>query len=143
MNLKSLEFIFQILVEDKDSSWQSIMGKLLALEHLLGNVARYQEEITNIDEECSNVIGPAGSKDNLIGSSIGKEEILISLDVSFQNLNNSHCRVAKLALKVFIMAAKMLTELDPFDFEDVWNLVLTLEPTLQLTLRKKFKIAFK
>ena len=33
---KSLDLIFQMLLEDKDSgSWQYTMGKLLALDHLL------------------------------------------------------------------------------------------------------------
>ena len=38
---KSLEFVFQMILEDKDPSWQYTMGKLLALDHLL---AKPQEE---------------------------------------------------------------------------------------------------
>ena len=48
-----------------------------------------------------------------------------------------------MALKVFVASAKLLTALDTSAFEDVWKLVLTLGPTLQLTLKKKFKIALK
>ena len=48
-----------------------------------------------------------------------------------------------MALKVFVASANLLTALDTSAFEDVWKLVLTLGPTLQLTLKKKFKIALK
>ena len=73
----------------------------------------------------------------------GREHLFIALDISFQNISHNHSRVAKMALKVFVASANLLTALDTSAFEDVWKLVLTLGPTLQLTLKKKFKIALK
>eukprot|EP00093_Oithona_nana_P012587 12587.XXX_477169_473945_1 [CDS] Oithona nana genome sequencing. len=107
-----LDLIFQMIVEDKDPSWQFTMGRLVALEHVL----------TLMKVESAQ----AG----------------IALDFSLHNLSNGHSRVAKMALKVFVLSAKLLTSSEPTDFEQVWKLILTLpDPTLQLTLRKKLKIA--
>ena len=53
----------------------------------------------------------------------------------------SHSRVAKTAFKVFVTAAKLVTFKEPMAFDQIWNLTLTLNPTLQLLLRKKLKAA--
>ena len=114
MTLQGLDLIFQMIVEDKDPSWQFTMGRLVALEHVL----------TLMKVESAQ----AG----------------IALDFSLHNLSNGHSRVAKMALKVFVLSAKLLTSSEPTDFEQVWKLILTLpDPTLQLTLRKKLKIALR
>lgn len=92
------------------------MGKLLALDHLLV-------------KNCLLQI----------------EHIWISLDISFGNLCNSNSRVAKVALKVFVSTSihLLVTRGDKSAFEDVWKLVLNLDPQLQSNLTKKFKIALK
>ena len=107
-----------MILEDKDSSWQYTMGKLLALDHLLTK--------------------PEPEKQRL-----GGDQLFIALDVAFQNLSHNHSRVAKMALKVFVASTKLLVAVDTSAFEEVWKLVLTLGPTLQLTLKKKFKISLK
>ena len=114
-----MEFVFQMILEDKDSSWQYTMGKLLALDHLLAK------------PEPEKQLG------------LGGDQLFIALDVAFQNLSHNHSRVAKMALKVFVASTKLLVAVDTSAFEEVWKLVLTLGPTLQLTLKKKFKIALK
>ena len=38
-------------------------------------------------------------------------------------------------------AAKLVTFKEPMAFDQIWNLTLTLNPTLQLLLRKKLKAA--
>ena len=113
MSLQGLDLIFQMIVEDKDPSWQYTMGRLVALEHVL----------TLMKVESAQ----AG----------------IALDFSLQNLTHGHSRVAKMALKVFVLSTKLLVLSDPADFDQVWKLVLTLDPNLQLTLRKKLKIALR
>merc|ERR1711971_1476287 len=135
---KSLELIgFQMLLEDKDSSWQYTMGKLLALDHLLSKAT------TSPEEKDSGISEQYSQTKSYSQKTLGRDPLLVALDLSFQNLSNSHSRVAKMALKVFVASANLLTTLDSSAFEDVWKLVLTLGPTLQLTLKKKFKIALK
>ena len=112
--LQGLDLIFQMIVEDKEPSWQFTMGRLVALERVL--------TLMKVDTSQAG----------------------IALDFSLHNLTNGHCRVAKMALKVFVLSAKLLTLSEPSDFEQVWKLILTLpDPTLQLTLRKKLKIALR
>ena len=126
-----------MLLEDKDSSWQYTMGKLLALDHLLSKAtASPEENYSGISEQYPQT-------KSYSQKSLGRDPLFVALDLSFQNLSNSHSRVAKMALKVFVASANLLTTLDSSAFEDVWKLVLTLGPTLQLTLKKKFKIALK
>jgi hypothetical protein len=132
---KSLELIvFQMLLEDKDSSWQYTMGKLLALDHLLSKATVSPEE--KLDSGMGSEQYPYQTK-SYSQKSLGRDPLFVALDLSFQNLSNSHSRVAKMALKVFVASANLLTTLDSSAFEDVWKLVLTLGPTLQLTLKKK------
>ena len=113
------------------------MGKLLALDHLLSKAtASPEEKDSGISEQYPQT-------KSYSQKSLGRDPLFVALDLSFQNLSNSHSRVAKMALKVFVASANLLTTLDSSAFEDVWKLVLTLGPTLQLTLKKKFKIALK
>ena len=72
-----------MLLEDKDSSWQYTMGKLLALDHLLSKATASPEE----------------KEQSYPQKSLGRDPLFVALDLSFQNLSNSHSRVAKMALK--------------------------------------------
>jgi hypothetical protein len=113
------------------------MGKLLALDHLLSKATVSPEEK---DSEMGSEQSHPQTTKSYSQKSLGRDPLFVALDLSFQNLSNSHSRVAKMALKVFVASANLLTALDSSAFEDVWKLVLTLGPTLQLTLKKKFKI---
>ena len=46
-----------------------------------------------------------------------------------------------MAFKVFITAAKLIALLKPLTFDQIWNMTLTLNPTLQILVRKKLKAA--
>jgi hypothetical protein len=120
MKLQGLEFVFQLILEDKEphnSSWQYIMGRLLVLDHLLGLVPQ------------------------LFDLGLDQRILLMAVDLSFQNLTSSHSKVAKTSSKVFVSSAKILAVLDATAFNQVWDLTLALEPTLQLGLRKRLKSA--
>ena len=52
---KSLEFVFQMILEDKDPSWQYTMGKLLALDHLLTKLQEGPSCTTGILEQSSHL----------------------------------------------------------------------------------------
>ena len=94
---KSLELIvFQMLLEDKDSSWQYTMGKLLALDHLLSKATVSPEE--KLDSGMGSEQYPHQTK-SYSQKSLGRDPLFVALDLSFQNLSNSHSRVAKMALK--------------------------------------------
>ena len=107
-----MDFVFQLILEEKDSSWQYALGRLSALDYLLAN-----------------------------GFHVEIQHLLLALEFTFQNLTNGHSRVAKTAFKVFVTAAKLVTFKEPMAFDQIWNLTLTLNPTLQLLLRKKLKAA--
>ena len=110
IQLEGLDFVFQLILEDKDTSWQYTLGRLTALDYLMSK-----------------------------GCQVGFQHLWLALEFTFQNLSNGHSRVAKIAFKVFIAASKMLTMMEPMAFDQIWNLTLTLNPTLQLLLRKKLK----
>jgi hypothetical protein len=94
---KSLELIvFQMLLEDKDSSWQYTMGKLLALDHLLSKATVSPEEK---DSEMGSEQSHPQTTKSYSQKSLGRDPLFVALDLSFQNLSNSHSRVAKMALK--------------------------------------------
>ena len=78
-----------MLLEDKDSSWQYTMGKLLALDHLLSKATASPEEKEQSHPQTKSY--PQ--------KSLGRDPLFVALDLSFQNLSNSHSRVAKMALK--------------------------------------------
>lgn len=112
VQLDGLDFIFQIILEDKDTSWQYTLGRLMALDHLLNT-----------------------------GCHVGFQHLQMALEFTFQNLSNGHSRVAKMAFKLFVAASKLMTVMEPLAFDHIWNLTLSLNPTLQLLLRKKLKAA--
>ena len=82
-----------MLLEDKDSSWQYTMGKLLALDHLLSKATVSPEEKDSGSEQYPRETKSYSQK------SLGRDPLFVALDLSFQNLSNSHSRVAKMALK--------------------------------------------
>ena len=82
---KSLELIvFQMLLEDKDSSWQYTMGKLLALDHLLSKatVSPEVKDSNGISEQSHPQTKSYSQK------SLGRDPLFVALDLSFQNLSN-------------------------------------------------------
>ena len=82
---KSLELIvFQMLLEDKDSSWQYTMGKLLALDHLLSKatVSPEEKDSNGLSEQYPRETKSYSQK------SLGRDPLFVALDLSFQNLSN-------------------------------------------------------
>ena len=117
MSLNGVDYIFQIMLEDiqkADTLWLSIMGKLTALDHLM-----------------------------TIQKHLKDEHILVCLDLSYQNLENGHSSVAKMAMKVFVLTSIHILSASMDTFDDVWKLVLALPLALQQSIQKKMKIAIR
>ena len=61
LQLEGLDFVFQLILEEKDSSWQYALGRLSALDYLLAN-----------------------------GFNVQIQHLLLALEFTFQNLTNRY-----------------------------------------------------
>ncbi len=108
--------VLQLILDDKSFTgssppWQYSLGRLLALDALLAN-------------------------DNLVFDEPG---LFSAMELSYAHLNSGHSKVAKISRKVFIGVAKAAVAFDSEAFGHFWELTASLDPTLQMRLRKKLK----
>ena len=124
--LGGLEFLLNIVLEERDLhsvSWQWVMGRLVLLERLL----------THLPQDFSLETKTA---------QVNLQRLMIIIDFTFQQLGSSHLNISKLARKVFVLAARN-TAADNTTFNQVWELLGALEPTLQIRIRKKLTSAIE
>jgi len=124
--LGGVDYILQIVLEERDFhsvSWQWLMGRLVLLEKIM----------KELSEEFSLETQQAHTNFN---------RLMMIIDFSYQNLASSHANVSKLARKVFILAARN-TAADTTTFNQVWELMGTLDPGLQIRMRKRLAVAIE
>jgi hypothetical protein len=68
--------------------------------------------------------------------------LMLIIQFSFQNLGSAHANVAKLARRVFTLAARN-TAADTPTFNQVWELLGALDPSLQMRMRKGLAAAIE
>ena len=121
-----IEYLLHIVLEERDLhsvSWQWIMGRLVLLERII------QELPEDFSLENKN-------------AQTNFNRLMMIIDFTFQNLSSSHANVSKIARKVFILAARN-TACDNTTFNQVWELIGALDPTLQIRIRKRLTSAIE
>eukprot|EP00092_Neocalanus_flemingeri_P005834 GFUD01006278.1.p1 GENE.GFUD01006278.1~~GFUD01006278.1.p1 ORF type:complete len:1424 (+),score=191.28 GFUD01006278.1:322-4593(+) len=124
--LGGIEYLLHIVLEERDLhsvSWQWIMGRLVLLERII------QELPGEFSLENKN-------------AHTNFNRLMMIIDFTFQNLGSSHANVSKISRKVFILAAKN-TACDNTTFNQVWELIGALDPTLQIRIRKRLTSAIE
>jgi len=124
--LGGVDYILQIVLEDRDFhsvSWQWLMGRLVLLEKIMKELP---EEFSLENQQAHTNF----------------KRLMMIIDFSYQNLASSHANVSKLARKVFILAARN-TAADTTTFNQVWDLMGTLDPGLQIRMRKRLAVAIE
>ena len=124
--LGGVDFIVPIVLEERDLqsvSWQWIMGRLVLLDRI----------IKEIPDDFS--LDHKNAHSNFT-------RLMKIIDFTFLNLGSSHVNVCKLARRVFILAARN-TACDNQTFNQVWELLGSLDPTLQMRMRKKLTAAIE
>lgn len=124
--LGGVDYLLQIVLEERDLhsvSWQWLMGRLVLLERI----------IQQLPQDFSLENKQAHTNFN---------RLMMIIDFSYQNLASNHVNVSKLARKVFILAARN-TASDTTTFNQVWELMGTLDPTLQIRMRKRLALAIE
>ena len=125
--LFGVDFILErIVLEERDIqsvSWQWIMGRMVLLEKL----------IKDLPEDFS-----LDNKNRITNFS----RLMKIIEFTFLNLASSHVNVCKIARKVFILAARN-TASDNETFNQVWNLLDTLDHTLGMRMKKKLTTAIE
>ena len=124
--LGGLDFMVPVLLEERDLqsvSWQWIMGRLVLLERIIKELP---DDFT-LDHKNAHA---------------NYARLMKVIDFTFLNLGSSHVNVCKIARKVFILAARN-TAADNKTFNQVWELLGALDPTLQMRMRKKLTAAIE
>jgi hypothetical protein len=114
------------VLEERDPhsvSWQWLMGRLVLLERLLTQLPLDFSLETNTAQ-------------------INFQRLMVIIDFTFQQLGSTHLNISKLARKVFVLAAKN-TAADNTTFNQVWELLGALEPTLQIRIKKRLTSAIE
>lgn len=73
---------------------------------------------------------------------INLQRVMVIIYFTFQQLGSNHRNISKLARKVFVLAAKN-TAADNTSFNQVWELLGALEPTLQIRIKKRLTSAIE
>ena len=124
--LGGIDFIVPTVLEERDLksvSWQWIMGRLVLLEKII-------KELPNdfsLDHKNAHA---------------NFARLMKIIDFTFQNLGSTHSTVARIARKVFILAARN-TACDNKTFGQVWELLGALDQTLEMRMRKKLTAAIE
>lgn len=124
--LGGLEFLLHIVLEERDLhsvSWQWLMGRLVLLERVL----------TQLPQDFSLETKTA---------QINFQRLMVIIDFTYQQLGSTHLNISKLARKVFVLAAKN-TAADNITFDQVWQLLGTLETTLEIRIKKRLTSAIE
>ena len=120
-----ISYILHTILEDPNANtWQSVMGRLAALESMmltLGHLFILPKNV--LPQESTQYF-----------------HTMVVVDFCFRHLTSIHSNVRQYARNIFIQAARM-TLADWNTYEQVLELLNTLEPTLQLRMKKRLKVA--
>ncbi len=113
-----LDFVLQVIFEERRDPnspvINAILGRFITLDAL----------IRDLPDEFS--------------ISSHYQRVMATVEFTFQHLGSGHVTIGKIARELFIAGAR-LTLSEPRAFAQVWNAVSSLEPPLQLRMRRKLK----
>ena len=112
-----LDFVLQAIFDDRNQALNASMGRLVMLDALLQGLP---------------------DKFDVSTTTAALQRVLAVVDFAFQHVNSNHVNVGKLARELFTAGAR-LCEPDARALAQVWTSLATLEPALQIRLRRKLK----